>query len=235
MDHNQAVETMAAERYLLNQLTIEDREAFEEHFFTCSQCALDLRAAAAFLQEAKAQLPTLNAPSPVVQQPATYHPRSRPFWWRPAVILPAFITLLAIIGFQSLATVKGLRTVTAQPRLVPRVLLQASAGSDRTIPVDAMRGRGVVLLLDLPQPAKTYTSYTISLRYPDADQTWSQTVSAATVESSPSEPLSLLIPALGLEPGPYRVAIYGVTPSGQRSLVDRSTLEVEFHSSPTHS
>jgi len=43
MEHNEATETMAAERYLLGEMTTEDREAFEEHFFGCSACAADVR------------------------------------------------------------------------------------------------------------------------------------------------------------------------------------------------
>src|SRR5260221_1665908 len=60
MDHNEAVETQAPERYLLNEMAVEDREAFEEHFFGCAECAADLRAEAALvagvrLQKAKRQ------------------------------------------------------------------------------------------------------------------------------------------------------------------------------------
>ena len=64
MDHSQAVEQMAAERYLLNELTPEAREAFEEHVFDCHECAMDIRAAAAFVDEAKIQLPALVRPLP---------------------------------------------------------------------------------------------------------------------------------------------------------------------------
>src|ERR1700691_2710648 len=64
MEHSQAVEQMAAERYLLNELTPDAREAFEEHVFDCPDCAMDLRAAVAFVDEAKAQLPALTDPLP---------------------------------------------------------------------------------------------------------------------------------------------------------------------------
>jgi len=47
MDHSEAVREMAAERYLLDELEPEAREAFEEHVFDCPECALDLRAARA--------------------------------------------------------------------------------------------------------------------------------------------------------------------------------------------
>jgi hypothetical protein len=43
MEHAEATETMAPERYLLGEMTQEDRDAFEEHFFSCSECAADVR------------------------------------------------------------------------------------------------------------------------------------------------------------------------------------------------
>ena len=43
MEHAEATEMMAAERYLLGEMTPEDRDAFEEHFFGCGACAADVR------------------------------------------------------------------------------------------------------------------------------------------------------------------------------------------------
>src|SRR5260221_4650415 len=43
MEHAEATESMAAERYLLGEMTPEDRDAFEEHFFGCGACATDVR------------------------------------------------------------------------------------------------------------------------------------------------------------------------------------------------
>ena len=65
MDHTEAVQLMATERYLLGELSAEQREAFEEHFFECYECALDVRAEAAFIKEAKVQLPLMAVPAAV--------------------------------------------------------------------------------------------------------------------------------------------------------------------------
>lgn len=233
MDHNQATRTMAAERYLLNELPPDDREAFEAHFFSCDECACDLRAATAFLQEAKAQLPKFAATAPVSQQtPNAVEKHPRLPWWRPAIILPAFIALLAILGYQSLVTVHAMRPDATQPRFIPRVALQAGATADAPLHLVVSQGRGVVLLIQLPQPATSYAAYTINVRYPGKTQTWTQTLASSA--ASPSQPLSLLIPAAGLRQGAYRLAVYGVTAHGQRALLDRDTLDVEFNKTPTH-
>ena len=36
MNHVEAVKTLAIERYLLEEMTPEERDAFEEHFFSCA-------------------------------------------------------------------------------------------------------------------------------------------------------------------------------------------------------
>ncbi len=45
MTHEHAVNTMASERYLLEEMSELERHAFEEHFFSCPDCAEDLRTA----------------------------------------------------------------------------------------------------------------------------------------------------------------------------------------------
>src|SRR5215469_1526095 len=53
MDHNDVVRQKLAERYLLDELQGEQREAFEEHFFECSECAHDIRAGSEFVESTK--------------------------------------------------------------------------------------------------------------------------------------------------------------------------------------
>jgi hypothetical protein len=43
MEHDEAVETMAAERYILNDMAPEESDAFESHFSECPECAEDVR------------------------------------------------------------------------------------------------------------------------------------------------------------------------------------------------
>jgi len=39
MDHDTSIKTMAAERYLLEELSSSERDEFELHFFECLECA----------------------------------------------------------------------------------------------------------------------------------------------------------------------------------------------------
>src|SRR6266568_8683944 len=54
MDHETAVQTGATERYFLGELTGQDRDGFEEHYFMCPECAEDIRALTVFAANARA-------------------------------------------------------------------------------------------------------------------------------------------------------------------------------------
>ena len=56
MNHDEAVQLMTAEKYLLNELSPDVRDQVEEHFFDCMDCANDVRAGAVFIEKSKAVL-----------------------------------------------------------------------------------------------------------------------------------------------------------------------------------
>jgi len=56
MDHSEALRQQAAEKYVLGELPKPLRDEFEQHFFDCQECALDVKAAAGFVDNARAVL-----------------------------------------------------------------------------------------------------------------------------------------------------------------------------------
>jgi len=56
MDHNEALRLHAVEKYVLGELPPSLRDEFEEHFFECQECALDVNAAAEFVDNVRAVL-----------------------------------------------------------------------------------------------------------------------------------------------------------------------------------
>src|SRR5580692_9218965 len=63
MNHLQAVKTSAPERYLLEEMSELERHAFEEHYFSCADCAEDVRLGALMREGGKAGF--LDAEKPV--------------------------------------------------------------------------------------------------------------------------------------------------------------------------
>ena len=63
MDHDTAVRSNATESYILGELSGEDRDGFEEHFFLCPECAEDVRALTVFAANARAVFRREAAPA----------------------------------------------------------------------------------------------------------------------------------------------------------------------------
>jgi hypothetical protein len=56
MDHDTAIARQAAERYWHGGLSSSEREEYEEHFFSCAECAEEVRWERLFLEQARAEL-----------------------------------------------------------------------------------------------------------------------------------------------------------------------------------
>ena len=234
MEHSEAIQQMAAERYLLNELTPDAREAFEEHLFDCPECALDLRAGVAFVKEAKAQLPELSPSLPAPVPSRTSQPRVKREWWltwlQPSFAAPVFATLLLVIGYQNLVTVPGLRAAASQPRLLPWTPLHgATRGAATAITAD--RQHGVALPVDLPeQPsAGAYASYSFDLIDPQGKSLWTGTAAAPRGDdASGGQRLSLMIPGAMLRSGAYTITVSGVTADGNRVKIDQYAFDLHL-------
>jgi len=232
MDHSEAVREMAAERYLLDELTPEAREAFEEHVFDCPECALDLRATAAFVDEAKIQLPALAESAPTPAPPTIGKPRIKRDWWlawtRPAFVAPAFAASLLVLGFQNLVTLPKLRTQAAEPRLLAWVPLRGEMRGASALPIAADREHGVALSLDLsPQPGLApYPSYAFDLLDPQGKLVWTGTAAAPPASDAGDRRIMLVIPGASLENGAYTVAVLGVGPGGARTQIEKYLFEL---------
>src|SRR5215475_478211 len=53
IDHQQAVNQMMTERYLLGELNPQERDAFEQHLFDCSECFEQVKAGTEFVHYLK--------------------------------------------------------------------------------------------------------------------------------------------------------------------------------------
>src|SRR5258708_22546089 len=83
MDHETAVQLQAAERYVLDEFSSEERANFEEHFFGCPGCADGVRPATILAANAKvvlkAALDEKNTRKVATDRPNPWN-RFRFFW-----------------------------------------------------------------------------------------------------------------------------------------------------------
>ena len=215
---------MAVERYLLDELTPEERDAFELHMFGCQECALDIRVGSAFITEAKALLPKLDAPARPAPQKPESKKRAWSFLWQPAFAVPVFAAMLAVIAYQNFSAIPALRRAASEPKILYSNPIHIGTRGGAHTTVQADRKEGLALSLDLPQ-SSAYSSFVFELYDPDGKQFWAHAVSRGTEDDSI---VSLVIPGSGLRSGSYTLAISAMTPRNERVEIDRRVLDVKF-------
>ena len=181
MDHDLAVKSQTCEKYLLGELSLELRDAYEEHYFGCAECAAQLRAAAEFMSAGREILAA--APAEVPQAEYVRVPRGWMWWLNPRVAIPAFTLLLLVIGYQNVVTIPHWKHAAE-----PRVLRMFSLISTNT------RGEGGLVFsvapdepfgvyVDVPvDPA--YSSYLLRLEDPAGASTLLRSLTAREAQKT---------------------------------------------------
>lgn len=220
MDHQEAQRAYAADRYLLGELSAEECEQFEEHFFSCPECATEVRAGMIFRANAAA---VLQEEAVDVDKAATRQPVREGFpklgWlgWltlRPAVAGAwAAVCLLAVgVGYQSFVTVPRLQdrlNEFSRPQAYQSFALRPlTRGEDLVLRVP--KGRRFVGLSVHVDPRHSFQTY----RGEILDETGVVRISVvSTAPVAPGYPLEFLLPTSSLTPGAYEMVVRGVNPS----------------------
>ena len=198
MTHEQAVETLAAERYLLDEMSDAERDTFEEHFFACEECGEAMRLGSQLRTDAKAIFKPAHGSARVLPGPAE---RSRRARWRPtpSVMIPwaAAAVLALVVGYQSRVP------VPADGAFAPVSLRPASRGTAREIPLPA--SGPVVLALEVNTGA---AGNPLTYRLTRDDGT--EIMQGTTSVPPPGVPLVVVVPTDRLAAGAtYVVALTG--------------------------
>ena len=172
MTHQEAVDSLATERYLLGEMSDVDREAFEEHYFSCDACAQDVRTAAAMGRAARdvfasdSAAGTGTATVPVALRPkrtAWYQSAALP--WALAASLAALATYQSAwvgAGVRDQATARALHPITLRPdsRGQEPVVRSASSSDGITLAIEVNGAReGAGLAFEIADAAgRTVTS-----------------------------------------------------------------------------
>jgi hypothetical protein len=207
MNHQDATQTMVVEKYVLDELTPELRAEFEEHYFECAECAMDLRATTAFLDAAKAEF---KAASATKRLPVAVPKTRGPWLWGPSIVMPALAACLLFIVYQNTVVVPRLHQQIAQfnsPEVVPSVSLIGGASRGGVIPsMTVPAGHPFLLLMDIPTQDR-FSSYTCSLYSPIGKLAWQVHVSAQEARDT----ISITVPAADRMDGKYSLHVQGNT------------------------
>ncbi len=226
MDHEVVVREKLTERYLLEELDPQLRDEFEEHFFDCPECAFDVRAGTAFVQHSKAALKERTAAEPE-EEPAyegsVLKPANRGWfaWLRPAFAVPVMALLLVVIGYQNFVTLPQLGKELHRPQVLPAATLNLLTYGANAAPLAVREGGGFLLNVIVP-PGHHYPAYRVDLYNPAG------VIEASTpVKDSSDDTWSISFPEVNHQSGTYKLAVHGLTDSGQDVEVGTSSFAVQ--------
>ena len=218
MTHQQALDGLASERYLLDEMTEVERFEFEEHYFDCAECAEDVRLGDMIRQEARRAGPAMAA-NPQAGRPAVVLTRAK--WWRrPMVAAPWAVaaTLAVVVGYQSLRT-PG-RDGGGSQSIEPVMLRGATRGAGTIVRI-APGQRFVALSADM-----LTTPQSSSLTYEILDANRSTVSSGRSSVPSSGASLMLLVPADELQSaGRYTLVLRDVD---QKTVIGEYEFEVSY-------
>jgi hypothetical protein len=223
MDHEVVVRQQMTERYLLDELDPHERAEFEEHFFECRACALDVQAGALFVSQSKVAL----AEEPIsggLPVPTSVPVTSGSFaWLRPTVAVPAMALLLTVIGYQNLVMYPQLGHALNRPQVLPFASMNVGTRGSSGHAITTGSGEAFLLFVRIP-PDGSYANYTANLYNPAGKLEWSLTIPA--VASQDQWPVE--VPGGNREPGTYKLVVRGVTATGESKEIGGASFELQI-------
>lgn len=223
MDHEEAIRLTATERYLLNELSTEQRDQFEEHFFACVECATDVRAGSLLIEKSTELLsePALKAPSLVPKRAPA--PSKWPAWLRPAYAVPVFALLLAVIVYQNTVTVPHMKMALSNPQLLPFATINTRTRGASSSGVEPKRGQPFALLVKIA-PDPNFSSYRAEV-YNAAGAKESSLLMNTTADQ---DDYVVQVPARDRDAGTYSLVLIGITNTGQTTEISRTPFELQY-------
>lgn len=200
MEHAEATDSMAAARYLLDEMSEEERAAYEEHYFGCPACAEEVRDGSAMIDSLRATR-RQKAGSVV-----GFRPRTAAIPW---ALAAAAALVVVFLGYQNAA----LRRAPNPQVLRSYSLLTMGTRGAHQVAIEHA-GQPFALYLDIP-PDPPYPNYRIEIQEPSGTARFAMPVSGGAAR----ETLTIYIPGGVLHPGKYGLVVFGMAADGKRSPV----------------
>ncbi len=220
MDHELAVKSQACEKYLLGELSPELRDAYEEHYFSCTECATQLQSAAELVGASRAILATASIPergADYVRGPRGWFP-----WLQPLVAIPAFAVLLLVIGYQTFVTIPNMRQAS-EPRVLRMFsLISANTRSDGGLVFSSAPNETFGVYVDVPaDPA--YSNYLLRLEDSSGGSKLLRSLTAQEALKT-----QVVIIDSGKKSGKYTIVVSGLTSQDADASTAKELARLQF-------
>lgn len=215
INHDDAVKDLMAERYLLGELNTTERNAYEQHLFSCDSCFEQVKAGTEFVSHLQHIGTEQLQPSLV----PGYISRIMPSLRQPVTI--AVCTLLicvSVVNIYQQRTISGL----SRPQVTPSFFLSdgAKAGGVKklVLPPNTRFNLSIQLL-----QRGDFSSYQGQL----LDQSGHQKSAFPISAEQTLDTIHVLLDSNSLKTGTYFIVVNGFTPEGQKTEITRYTFEFQ--------
>ena len=212
MDHAEAIAKGAVERYQLGELSENEIDEFETHFFECTHCAEELRAAAIFEENAKAVFLENSRSAAGAGEPRVKYEQARVSWWAlfwrnpwSAVPAAAVAALLCVVVYQA----RMMKQTLAPQAMASYVLPSLSRGDERVLAVPK-NDKFYALYMD-PAWQESYPEYLCTVQ----DEKGSTWLTVRVAAPPLDKPLQILMPRNQLPSGRYKVIVRNANAAGK--------------------
>jgi hypothetical protein len=221
MDHNETIQLQAAVKYVLGELSPAQREEYEEHYFDCAECAVDIKVLATFADTTREVLRRERE----TQRAAELAPARGGWlsWLQPLVAVPAIAALLLIIAYQNTVTIPKVRNGSSRSAteiysqsflLQPTDTRRGNEAIVHEAPLEVRPTEGFLLQLDFT-PSSSFPAYLCQLR----DSSGRVLQQFAVPAEKAKQELHLPVPAgLISRSGQYSLDFFGADPSSGKAI-----------------
>lgn len=217
INHDDAVKNLMAERYLLGELGTNERDAYEEHLFSCDACFEQVQAGTEFVSHLR-HIGTDPLPVPV----------SPGFMSRlmTSARQPLTITAFGFLLFASGVAIHQNSVIAhlKEPRPEIRSVLTGMAhGSGEIHPIQIPKNSALSLNVEYARKGEF-----ISYRAQILSSSGKALYAIALPESEVGTTASIALPADALKPAQYSVVVFGRRSDGTQEEVGRGAFELQF-------
>ena len=227
MEHTEAKSMQCAEKYVLGELSPSERSAFEEHYFTCQECAADVKAITTFIAASRR----------IFQETPASERAKKPAggwfaWLRPQIAVPVLAVLLLFAGYRathpSMLTGEVLRGGAGSSMYSSYGLRGGDRVASESTAIVVSRGEAFVVRFDflksMDKDKVAYESYRSDL----VDATGRVMVRYPLDASQLQREVSLVVPAGAVKPGEYHLKLYGERGGKPPMELTQYTIQVAY-------
>jgi hypothetical protein len=217
INHDDAVKDLMAERYLLGELDAAEREAYEEHLFSCDSCFEQVKAGTEFVSHLR-HIGTQDPQAPIAPGFMSHLIASA----RQPLTITMFSCLVLIGGYAVHQNSEISHLKEPRPE-IRSVLTGIAHGSGETHVIKIPRNSALSLNVEYA-PKGEFISYQAQIL-----STSGKAMHAVTLpETQVGTTASIAVPADALKPAQYSVVVFGRRSDGTQEEVGRGAFELQF-------